>query len=120
MDARITRLVLGLSLLSALLGGSGVVMAKTLTCDGSIRCIGTKRPDTITVTGGGQFVYGRGGGDTINALGPGGSEIRGGGGDDVINAKNNVGDRIECGSGQDRVHHDAALDALEQCEIVTS
>src|SRR5687768_2148667 len=104
----LSRLVLGLSLVTALVGGGGVVLAKVIDCAAGTECIGTNRADEITA-GGGNLINGKGGGDTITAGGAGGSDIRGGRGNDVIDAANDVGDAINCGRGKDEVTYDDAL-----------
>ena len=114
----------------ALLLAGGVVLAKSITCTGG-PCIGTKRADTITGSGGADTIKGLAGGDTIDGgngndtiNGGGGNDtitdigvvpdvdiITGGKGNDIIDVRegdlNDEQDKVDCGPGTDTIFFDA-------------
>ncbi|HLL40178.1 MAG TPA: hypothetical protein VK357_10990 [Rubrobacteraceae bacterium] len=58
------------AIVAALLLSSGVASAITKTCEASVECFGTSDPDTLKGTDdGNDFIYGRGGADTIKGFG---------------------------------------------------
>jgi hypothetical protein len=58
------------AIVAALLLSSGVASAITKTCEASVECFGTSDPDTLKGTDdGNEFIYGRGGADTIKGFG---------------------------------------------------
>ena len=92
-----TRAVLLLTaIVAALMLSSGAALAVTKTCETSVDCFGTSDPDTLKGTDdGNDFIYGRGGADTIKGFGEeaaldylygqgGPDEISGGSGPDAL------------------------------------
>lgn len=66
-----TRAVLLLTaIVAALMLSSGAALAVTKTCETRVDCFGTSDPDTLKGTDdGNDFIYGRGGADTIKGFG---------------------------------------------------
>ncbi|HEX5991006.1 MAG TPA: hypothetical protein VFY70_00435 [Thermomicrobiales bacterium] len=125
----------------ALLLGSGVVLAKNITCTGG-PCVGTKKADIMIGSAGTDQIKGRGGADGINGFngddtidGGGGNDsigdqlgtvpdvdhITGGKGNDIIDVRegdvNDTPDQVDCGPGTDTVFVDAT-DTRLNCEIL--
>ena len=123
----------------ALLLGSGVVLARSITCTGGV-CLGTKKADVMTGSVGTDQIKGRGGADSIDGgngndtIDGGGNDtivdigivpdvdhITGGKGDDIIDVREgdptDTPDQVDCGPGTDTVFVDAT-DTRLNCEIL--
>ena len=125
-----------------LLLGSGVVLAKSISCTAGVTCIGTAKADQITGSFGADIIKARGGNDTVDG-GNGSDTINGSRGSDTITdigvvpdvdtitggkgndridvregaALNDTPDVVDCGPGTDTVFVDPT-DTRLNCEIL--
>jgi len=117
---RVTRLLAGLALVSALVLVAPAPADAAIVCAGQTATIvGTGSDETIVGTGGNDVIHGRGGADTIDGRG-GNDVICGGGGWDIIRggAGNDVllgqggRDTIDGGSGTDDINGGYGVDTI--------
>jgi len=107
MTSRRAVLVL-LAMVGALMLSSGVALAATITCLPDEDCFGTEDADTLEGSISDEYMFGRGGNDTLNGLG-GNDELYGEEGNDNLLGGASA-DRLVGGPGRDMSNGDGGDD----------